>query len=60
MEIMPQYHQTYKLRELGEKYYSKLIRALNLSKKTFLLFGEKSTFNNPDAFQQNNKNVIPS
>lgn len=57
-KLMSQYHiPDYLLQEQGQKYYSKLIHTLNPSKNQYLLFGEKSTFNNLDFFQQNHKNV---
>lgn len=57
---LSRYHQTDNLpQERDQKYYFKLIRAINHSNTQFLLFGEKSIFNNnSDFFQQNDKNVI--
>uniref|UniRef100_A0A2S2R8Z9 Uncharacterized protein n=1 Tax=Sipha flava TaxID=143950 RepID=A0A2S2R8Z9_9HEMI len=57
-DFMSQYHTPdYLPQEQGQKYYSKLIHTQNHSKNKYLLFGEKSTFNNLDFFQQNHKNV---
>lgn len=58
-EMESQYHQTHYLpQNQSQMYYSKLIHTLTPSNKHFILFGEKSTFNNFSFFQQNNKNVI--
>lgn len=58
-ELKSQYHQTYYLpQNQSQLYYSQLIHILTPSNKHFILFGEKSTFNNLSFFQQNNKNVI--
>jgi len=55
---MSQYHQTdYLLQEQSQMYYSRLIDTLNPSKNQFLLFGEKSMFNNENYFLQNYTNV---
>lgn len=55
---MSQYHKTdYLLQEQSQKYYARLIDTLNPSKNQFLLFGEKSMFNNEDIFKQNYTNV---
>lgn len=57
-ELMSQYHKTDNLlQEQSQKYYSRLIDTLNNSKNQFLLFGEKSIFNNEDFFLQNHTNV---
>lgn len=58
-ELLSQYHKTdYLLQEQSQKYYSRLIQTLNPSKHQFLLFGEKSMFNNEeDFFLQNHTNV---
>ncbi|XP_025193925.1 uncharacterized protein LOC112593639 [Melanaphis sacchari] len=57
-ELMSQYHKTDNLlQEQSQKYYSKLIDTLNHLKNQFLLFGEKSMFNNEDFFLQNHTNV---
>ncbi|CAH1723431.1 unnamed protein product [Aphis gossypii] len=55
---MSQYHKTDNLlQEQSQKYYSRLIDTLNNSKNQFLLFGEKSIFNNEDFFLHNHTNV---
>jgi len=55
---MSQYHKTdYLQQDQSQKYYAKLIDTLNPSKNQFLLFGEKSMFNNEDFFLQNYTNV---
>lgn len=57
IELMSDYHQVGSLaQEQSQEYYSKLIHILNPSKNKFLLFGEKSKFNNLDFLLQN-KNV---
>lgn len=57
-KLMSQYHiPDYLPQEQGQMYYSKLIHALSPSKNQYLLFGEKSMFNNLDIFQQNYENV---
>lgn len=57
---LPRYHQIDYLHEQDQNYYFKLIHhAQNHSNTQFLLFGEKSIFNNnSEFFEKNNKNVI--
>lgn len=58
-ELMYQYHQTdYLTQERGQEYYSKLIYTLNPLKNRYILFSEKSMYNNSDFLTQlNDKNV---
>lgn len=58
-ELMYQYHQTdYLTQGRGQEYYSKLIHTLNPLKNQYMLFSEKSEFNNKDFLTQlKDKNV---
>lgn len=59
-EFLHQYLQTdYLPQETGQEYYYKLIHTLNPLKTQYILFSEKSVFNNSDFFTTlvNNKNV---